>query len=510
MSRFIRTSVLAVLTLVLFAWPALSQTLKTDKGLYLKARVGLSTYQGDYDGDPSPEYIGQLKDASWSVGGELGYQFNKRVGAGLGIQWANYSRIGGTGSYTRRWSIMGLVRYTFNPDGGLSPYIHAGGNVSVGGNKAGFGPTLGAGLDLAITDGASLFLEATSNFVFPDDAADGFSNQAKFDVLNFLGVGLRVGAGSGRYGALLSEPSKWFSRCTPVEIQAVEGPQEFEMGQPITFRAVVNEDASEPVTISWDFGDGSTAVGQEATHTFEVPQGVERKSFTIQVTASNCGGEVMKTLTVTVINPCPYPAEIVTITPTPASPREGDEVRFTANVRGTEPITYRWNFGDGNTSTAPNPTHVYAESGTYTVTLEVTNCAGTDRRSITLVVQPPPIELIELNTVYFGFNRSSLDDEAKQRLMENVEELKKYPEVCVRIDAYTDHVGSDQYNLRLSERRARAVEVFYVEQGIAASRVLARGLGKAPVPCDKEDPGPGCRRNRRAESIPIDCDEMQQ
>ena len=79
------------------------------------------------------------------------------------------------------------------------------------------------------------------------------------------------------------------------------------------------------------------------------------------------------------------------------------------------------------------------------------------------------------------------------------------PAFRVRVDAYTDHVGGDQYNLRLSLRRAAAVVKFYTDNGISEDRIESRGLGKAPVECsssEKEANG-GCEKNRRAESHPI-------
>ena len=44
---------------------------------------------------------------------------------------------------------------------------------------------------------------------------------------------------------------------------------------------------------------------------------------------------------------------------------------FAADASGTPDLTFSWDFGDGNTSTVEDPTHVYAAPGTYTVTLEV-------------------------------------------------------------------------------------------------------------------------------------------
>ncbi len=110
------------------------------------------------------------------------------------------------------------------------------------------------------------------------------------------------------------------------------------------------------------------------------------------------------------------------------------------------------------------------------------------------------------STINFDFDRSSIREDAAQMLMDNVEVLKDAPAFRVRVDAYTDHVGGDQYNLRLSLRRASSVVDFYTENGISESRIESRGLGKAPVECteaEMDENTPGCERNRRAESHPI-------
>ena len=60
------------------------------------------------------------------------------------------------------------------------------------------------------------------------------------------------------------------------------------------------------------------------------------------------------------------------------------EVNF--NNRTLFGNTFEWNFGDGNESTDINPTHVYAEGGTYTVTLTSTNECGTVSEVQTIVV----------------------------------------------------------------------------------------------------------------------------
>ena len=107
-----------------------------------------------------------------------------------------------------------------------------------------------------------------------------------------------------------------------------------------------------------------------------------------------------------------------------------------------------------------------------------------------------------LGTVNFDFDKSNLDAEATRILNENVQKLVNAAKFTIRIDAYTDHVGGDQYNQRLSTRRATTVMNFYLDNGISADRINARGLGKAPVPCMDETEEQGCRDNRRAESHP--------
>ncbi|MDZ7717298.1 MAG: OmpA family protein [Balneolaceae bacterium] len=117
------------------------------------------------------------------------------------------------------------------------------------------------------------------------------------------------------------------------------------------------------------------------------------------------------------------------------------------------------------------------------------------------------VETVEdLNTINFGFDLYSITDQSARLLADNVTMLRDHPATSVRVDAYTDHVGGDQYNLRLSLRRAAAVVDFYRQNGIGEDRIESRGLGKAPVPCSQmemDNDTPGCEKNRRAESHPI-------
>ncbi len=112
----------------------------------------------------------------------------------------------------------------------------------------------------------------------------------------------------------------------------------------------------------------------------------------------------------------------------------------------------------------------------------------------------------ELNTIHFDFDKYTITDRAARLLAENVEKLRDNPNVGIRVDAYTDHIGSDQYNLRLSMRRATAVVDFYKQNGISDDRIESRGLGIYPVQCTEaqmDEHSPGCEIMRRAESEPL-------
>ena len=134
----------------------------------------------------------------------------------------------------------------------------------------------------------------------------------------------------------------------------------------------------------------------------------------------------------------------------------------------------------------------------------------TDGQEIEMGTDPldsnDPAYIEELATINFNFDRSDITDAAAQALSENVETLLDTPAFRVRVDAYTDHVGGDQYNLRLSLRRASSVVSFYTDNGISEDRIESRGLGKAPVPCseaEQDEDTPGCEKNRRAETLPM-------
>ena len=85
------------------------------------------------------------------------------------------------------------------------------------------------------------------------------------------------------------------------------------------------------------------------------------------------------------------PVNVFEITCTPQEVTTGQPVDFFADVNpeATKPITYRWDFGDGNTASNPETTHAYADSGRYIVSFTATNAGGQDRETCIITVDSP-------------------------------------------------------------------------------------------------------------------------
>jgi PKD repeat protein len=136
---------------------------------------------------------------------------------------------------------------------------------------------------------------------------------------------------------------------------------------PISFWGTgsTDPDGDEIVNYRWDFGDGTTAVGPVVSHTY-----AEALNYTVTLVVSD--GKVDSapvTMVVAVFDQTP-----VANAGGPYSGAKNAAIRFDGTAssdRDNDPLTYLWNFGDGTTGTGPTPTHAYARSGVYTVSLVV-------------------------------------------------------------------------------------------------------------------------------------------
>ncbi len=139
--------------------------------------------------------------------------------------------------------------------------------------------------------------------------------------------------------------------------------QEVETGEVVTFT-----NSSEDAAIyMWDFGDGTQSSQKNPTHVYDTPG-------SYQVTMTSAKNKMKKPADATAITikvnapPAPKaPTAAFTTSKTAAMP--GEVITFAATDTIAEEFV--WDFGDGQMSLSPNPTHVYAAGGTYTVSLTV-------------------------------------------------------------------------------------------------------------------------------------------
>lgn len=106
-------------------------------------------------------------------------------------------------------------------------------------------------------------------------------------------------------------------------------------------------------------------------------------------------------------------------------------------------------------------------------------------------------DVIVLRGVNFAFNSYALDSKAMSILNEAANIIKSSPGKRVLLNGYTDWIGSDAYNMKLSQNRAEAVKDYLAKQGIPSSRMTAIGRGKSYKYDNKTEEGR--YMNRRVE-----------
>ncbi len=139
--------------------------------------------------------------------------------------------------------------------------------------------------------------------------------------------------------------------------------------QPSTIQ-FVDQSAGQPVTWFWSFGDGTSSTEQNPVHTYAIG-GLYDVCLTIQGADSSCFDTFCQQVYAGGSSPdCQamfyhYPIDSLGMS---------GEIQFVDQSLGN-PMTWLWNFGDGNTSTMQNPLHTYNQPGMYNVCLTIENPA---------------------------------------------------------------------------------------------------------------------------------------
>jgi outer membrane protein OmpA-like peptidoglycan-associated protein len=128
-----------------------------------------------------------------------------------------------------------------------------------------------------------------------------------------------------------------------------------------------------------------------------------------------------------------------------------------------------------------------------------------EKDTVTAGIGDDLAKVLNLQPIYFDFNKSKIRKDAEVELAKVLAAMEKYPTLKIDIRSHTDSRGPDKFNLRLSERRAKATINYLVKNGIDISRLSGRGYGESElvnkcsngVECSKE----AHQLNRRSEFV---------
>jgi outer membrane protein OmpA-like peptidoglycan-associated protein len=108
--------------------------------------------------------------------------------------------------------------------------------------------------------------------------------------------------------------------------------------------------------------------------------------------------------------------------------------------------------------------------------------------------------IISMSDVLFDTGKYSLKPDAREKLAKVAGILLAYPGLNIEVGGYTDNVGGDELNQKLSENRASSVRDYLVQQGAVANSVSAKGFGNTSPVASNDNSG-GRQQNRRVELV---------
>jgi len=108
--------------------------------------------------------------------------------------------------------------------------------------------------------------------------------------------------------------------------------------------------------------------------------------------------------------------------------------------------------------------------------------------------------IVSLADILFDFDKATLRREVEFNLVKIATILNQFPEMKIHIEGHTDDVGSDEYNLGLSQKRAQAVFDFMASQDVDENRMTSEGYGETRPVADNESEQ-GRQQNRRVDLV---------
>ncbi|HTT25549.1 MAG TPA: PKD domain-containing protein [Thermoplasmata archaeon] len=164
-------------------------------------------------------------------------------------------------------------------------------------------------------------------------------------------------------------------------------PNATDVGRPVEFNGTGVDGIDSNYSYYWAFGDGANSSQENVTHSYSA-----NGTYTYRLWVNDSSGQSSQQQGTVHVQPRPTLHATATV---PASD-VGLSSGFRANVSGgTAPFRYNWTFGDGNSSTLPDPSHTFASPGSYPITCEAIDAVDVAAYSnFSLVVNPDEIVAI--------------------------------------------------------------------------------------------------------------------
>ncbi|MBQ4819023.1 PKD domain-containing protein [Aquimarina sp. MMG016] len=249
----------------------------------------------------------------------------------------------------------------------------------------------------------------------------------------------------------------------------------------VTFDASGSTDPNnDPLTYSWDFGDGNTAVGVTTTYEFTTVG-----EFDVSLTVSDGKLEDRITSKIVVTDGKPI-ISLITDRTSGIAPLE---VNFDASASvdpGGNTLTYSWDFGDGNTDVGAIVTHVFNTVGQYTVTLTVDNGQGninTESAVITALEEPTVSDVLISYRDAGNGNTTDNSINPHLRIINNGTEPITYSDITIRywftsennsdLNFWCDWAQLGTNNVRGTFGQANGMDYLEVSFKTAAGSLLA-------------------------------------
>jgi hypothetical protein len=276
-----------------FSSPSIAQYDRDINYFYVQTAIASTAYFGDLNSVNSDKPLFGL---GYKGGG--GYSLTEEVTLGIDYRVGNHPRTDrpNAQNYTKNHTVNLYASYRFPVDDIVTPYVRGGlgmtffGTYDKGQHESDgstyfapvFGPTIGGGVSIRLTDQISLFFEGLMDIIFDDEALDETKGNTGLDVLGFIGGGVRIAL----------RPT-----FRPVGTVSISGPSIVTGMESVVYEVVVGGNPSEPVRYQWDLGDGTKAVGSSVSHVYLTPD-----TYEVRVRVSN-GRSVQTSQTTVIVRP---------------------------------------------------------------------------------------------------------------------------------------------------------------------------------------------------------------